>query len=389
MERPLPAPDDTAAAHGARVAAHVGALIDAADGAISFADYMDAVLYAAGLGYYSAGSTKFGAEGDFVTAPELSPLFARSLASQFAELRRAHGLVQVLELGGGSGRFAADALVELARLDALPDRYLLLEVSADLRARQRATLEALAPALLDRVEWLDALPIAFEGIVFANEVLDALPVERFRRTPTGVEQLTVVRDGAGFSWGARTAPADLARAVATVEADLGMRLPPAYTSEINLRVGPWLTALSSVLARGAILFIDYGMSRREYYAADRDGGTLRCHYRHRAHDDPFVWPGLQDLTAQVEFTAVAEAGVAAGLEFAGYTTQALLLIGCGLDRLLAEPVPDERAHWLRAQQAQRLTLPAEMGERFKAIAFTRGIDAPLAAFAVRDLRDRL
>ncbi len=389
MESPLPTPDSDAAAHGARVAAHVAALIDAEDGAIPFADYMEAVLYAAGLGYYSAGSAKFGAAGDFVTAPELSPLFARSIASQFADLKRAHDLNQVLELGGGSGRFAADALVELARLDALPDRYLLLEVSADLRARQRATLEALAPALLDRVEWLDTLPAAFEGIVFANEVLDALPVERFRRTPGGVEQLTVVRDGAGFAWGARAASADLAQAVATVEEDLGTRLPPGYVSDINLRVGPWLAALSSALSRGVMVFVDYGMSRREYYAADRDGGTLRCHYRHRAHDDPFVWPGLQDLTAQVEFTAVAEAGVGAGLEFAGYTTQALLLIGCGLERLLEEPVPDDRARWLRAQQAQRLTLPTEMGERFKAIAFTRGVDAPLAAFAVRDLRDRL
>lgn len=389
MEHPLPTPDDDAAAHGERVADHVGALIDAADGAIAFGDYMETVLYAPGLGYYSAGSAKFGAAGDFVTAPELSPLFARALATQFADLHRAHGLAQVLELGGGSGRFAADALVELARLDALPDRYLLLEVSADLRARQRATLEALAPALLDRVEWLDALPTAFEGVIFANEVLDALPIERFRRTPDGVEQLMVVRDAGGFGWGTRAAPADLAHAVAALEEDLGARLPPGYVSDINLRIQPWLAALSSALARGAMLFVDYGMSRREYYATDRDGGTLRCHYRHRAHDDPFVWPGLQDLTAQVEFTAVAEAGVGAGLDFAGYTTQGLLLIGCGLERLLAEPVPDDRARWLRSQQAQRLTLPTEMGERFKAIAFTRGVDAPLTAFAVRDLRDRL
>ncbi len=389
MEIPLPPPTSDAAAHGARVAAHLDALIDASGGAITFAEYMDAALYAPGLGYYSAGSAKFGADGDFVTAPELSPLFARSLASQFADLHREHGLAQILELGGGSGRFAADALVELARLDAVPERYFLLEVSADLRARQRATLEALAPALLDRVEWLNALPEAFEGIVFANEVLDALPVERFRRTADGVEQLTVVRDGAGFGWGARAAPDALVHAVAEIEGELGTRLPPGYVSDINLRVEPWIAALAASMSRGAVLFVDYGMSRREYYAVDRNGGTLRCHYRHRAHDDPFVWPGLQDLTTQVEFTAVAEAGVAAGLDFAGYTTQALLLIGCGIERLLAEPVPDDRARWLRAQQAQRLTLPTEMGERFKAIAFTRGLDAPLAAFAVRDLRDRL
>ena len=385
MDLGLPPPDADAAAHGARVAAHVAARIDAAGGAISFADYMDAVLYAPGLGYYSAGSRKLGADGDFVTAPEVSPLFARALAAQFAAV----GLGAVLELGAGSGRFAADALVELAQLDALPERYSILEVSAELRARQRATLEALAPALLDRVEWLEVLPTAFTGTVFANEVLDALPVERFRRTADGVEQLTVVRDGARFGWGGRPAPPALADAIARLEADLGTRLPPGFVSDLNLQLGPWLAAIARSLARGVVLFVDYGMPRREYYAPQRDGGTLRCHYRQRAHDDPFVWPGLQDLTAQVDFTAVAEAGVAAGLEFAGYTTQAHLLIGCGLTRLLDEPLTDARAGLLRAQQARRLVQPEEMGERFKSIAFTRGVEAPLAAFSARDLSDRL
>ena len=384
MDPGLPPPDPDAAAHGARVARHVAAAIDAAAGALSFADYMEAVLYAPGLGYYSAGSHKLGADGDFVTAPETSPLFARAIAAQFAEIGG-----DVLEVGAGSGRFAADALVELARLGALPDRYLILEVSADLRTRQRVTLEALAPALLGRVEWLDALPAGFDGTLFANEVLDALPVERFRRTADGVEQLTVVRDGARFDWGARPAHAAVAAAVAHLESDLGAPLPVGYTSEVNLRLAPWLAALAAPLARGAALFVDYGMSRREYYAPERDGGTLRCHYRHRAHDDPFVWPGLQDLTAQVDFTAVAEAGVAAGFEFAGYTTQAHLLVGCGLTRLLDEPLADERAALVRMQQARRLVQPEEMGERFKAIGFTRGVDAPLAAFSARDLSDRL
>lgn len=385
---PFPPPNADAAAHGERVAAHIGGLIDAAGGAIPFSEYMEAALYAPGLGYYSAGSRKFGEGGDFVTAPELSPLFGRCLARQWAQLH-GEGLTDILELGAGSGRLTADLLLETTVLGAVPRRYLILEVSAELRARQRETLEALAPGAIDRIEWLDALPQGFEGLVLANEVLDALPVERFRREAEGVTELTVVRDGVRFGWGERQAPDALIAAVSELETTLGGSLPPGFVSEINLRAAPWLASLADCVRRGALLFIDYGMSRAEYYAPERDGGTLRCHYRQRAHDDPFLWPGLQDLTAQVDFTAVAEAGIAAGMEFAGYTTQAHLLIGCGIEELLAEPLADERAAWIRSQQAQRLMLPGEMGESFKAIGFTRGVDAPLRAFSARDLRDRL
>jgi SAM-dependent MidA family methyltransferase len=384
----LPQPGPDAEAHGARVIEHLDRLIDTAGGALPFVDYMDAVLYAPGLGYYSAGAHKFGAAGDFVTAPEVSPLFGRCIARQYAQVH-GEGLDAVLEIGAGSGRLAADLLLETAAMGIAPRRYAILEVSADLRKRQRETLEALAPGFVDRVQWLEALPDAFDGFVLANEVLDALPVHRFRRTASGVEELTVVRGGQRFGWGARAAPAALREAVVALESELGHTLPDGFVSDINLRLAPWLASLAAMLQRGAMLFIDYGMSRAEYYAAERDGGTLRCHYRHHAHDDPFVWPGLQDLTAQVDFTAVAEAGLAAGLELAGYTTQAHMLIGCGLETLLAEPVTDERAMWVRSQQAQRLILPGEMGERFKAIGFTRGLDVPLCAFAVRDLRDRL
>lgn len=384
IDSDLPPPSAEAAAHGARVAGHVADLIDAAAGAIPFGDYMDAVLYAPGLGYYSAGARKFGEGGDFTTAPEASPLFARAVAREYAAL----GFGDFLELGGGSGRFAADCLVELARLDALPPRYWLLEVSADLRDRQRATLEALAPALIDRVEWLDRLPASFDGLVFANEVLDALPFERFRRTASGVDELTVIRRDAGFGWGSRPAPPALAAAVADIEADLGVRLPDGHESEVCLRLGPWLASLAQSLGRGAVLLFDYGMSRREYYSPQRARGTLRCHYRQRAHDDPFVWPGLQDVTAQVDFTAVAAHGVAAGLDFAGYTTQAHALLGLGLGELMDEEVDAESAR-VRAQQARMLTLPDAMGERFKAIGFTRGVAPALRAFSVRDLSARL
>ncbi len=384
----LPQPEPAAVEHGARVAEHLVRMLDQAGGAIPFVDYMDTVLYAPGLGYYSAGSHKLGEGGDFVTAPEISPLFGRCLARQYAQLH-AQGLDQILEIGAGSGRMAADLLVEAATQGFLPERYSILEVSADLRARQRDTLEALAPGLLDRIEWLDRLPETFEGFVLANEVLDALPVHRFQRTEEGVLEATVVRDGTRFGWSTRLADALLADAVANIEQDLGQRLPVGFVSDVALRTHAWMSSLAAMLQRGAILLIDYGMTRSEYYAPERNTGTLRCHYRQHAHDDPFVWPGLQDITAQVDFTAVAEAGVSGGLELAGYTTQAHLLLGCGLERLLAEPLTDERAGWVRSQQAQKLVLPGEMGERFKAIGFTRDMDIELAAFSVRDLRDRL
>lgn len=382
----MPPPDADAAAHGARVAEHVARLVADHGGALPFSEYMDAVLYAPGLGYYSAGSHKLGEGGDFTTAPEISPLFGRCVAAQLADAGAGGG--SVLEVGAGSGRLAADALIELARIGESPARYLILELSADLRARQRATLEALAPAMLSRVEWLDVLPVAFSGTVFANEVLDALPVERFRRTAAGVDELVVAQDGSRFAWAARPAGAELERAVSAIEDEAG-RLPDGFESEVCLRLRAWLASFAAMLTEGTLLFIDYGMPRREYYSPARSGGTLRCHYRQRAHDDPFVWPGLQDITAQVDFTAVAAAGAEAGLDLAGYTTQAHFLIGCGLAGFIEEPLRDERARMLRSQQAAQLTMPDGMGERFKAIAFTRGTAAPLRGFSVRDLSGRL
>lgn len=383
----LPAPGPDAAAHGARVAESIGARIDAAGGEIGFTEYMQHALYAPGLGYYSAGSRKLGAEGDFITAPELTPLFAQCVAEQVAEALALSGGDTVLEAGGGSGRLAADLLATLAARDALPARYLVLEVSAELRQRQQALLAAEVPALQDRVAWLDAWPEQpVRGAVVANELLDALPVECFRKRDGAVLQRTVRRQGEGFSWGERPAPEPLAAVVAAIEHECGP-LPDGYASEACLVLPDWLAAAADRLEAGMLLLIDYGMSRCEYYLPERMAGTLRCHYRHRVHDDPFVWPGLQDITAQVDFTAVAAAAQAAGLEVAGYTTQAHFLLATGLDRLLGgEGAPPSLE---RAQQAKQLVLPGEMGERFKAIALTRGIEAPLCGFALRDLRARL
>jgi len=384
----LPAPGPDARAHAARVAGFLAGRVRAAGGWLGFDSFMELALYAPGLGYYSAGAAKLGPEGDFVTAPEVSPLFARCIARAIAPVLAAAPDATVLEPGGGTGALAAELLPALARLGVAP-RYLMLEVSADLRERQRALLAARAPEHLGRVGWLEALPERpFHGIVLANEVLDALPVSRFRVAPGGtpVEELGVALDGDAFTWAPRPARPALAAAVARIGADLGSALPAGFVSEASLRLPGWIAALAATLESGALLFLDYGGARREVYHAERGAGTLLCHYRHRAHDDPFRFPGLQDITAWVDFTAVADAAVAAGLEVAGYATQAHFLLDAGIEAELA--AVGEAGRLRASQEAQRLLLPGEMGERFKAIALTRG-GAPVGGFGFRDLRHLL
>ena len=387
----LPAPDPVAAAHGARLLDHLRAEIAAAGGAISFARFMDLALYAPGLGYYRAGARKFGPGGDFVTAPELSPLFSRCLARQCQEILAALGGGQIVELGAGTGIMAADLLLELRALDALPQRYAILELSGELRERQRQTLADRAPDLLDRVVWLDAPPEpGFRGVVLGNEVLDALPVERFRITAPGPRRLMVTWTGAGLAWAVGEEDPAVTAAVAQLESDLDWRLPEGYCSEYVPHLEGWLEAIAEPLAAGALLFVDYGYPRREYYHPERTMGTLLCHYRHRVHDDPLILPGLQDITASVDFTAVADAAVVAGLEVAGYTSQNYFLFGCGLMALLAEVDAADSVRYLeQARQVKLLTLPGEMGDRFQAIALTRNLDIPLRGFAFRDERRRL
>jgi len=386
----LPALTADEAAHSALLEARVRDEIARAGGWIGFARYMQLALYEPGLGYYSAGARKLGPAGDFVTAPEVAPVFSRCLAVQCEEVLRTLGGGDVLELGAGSGVMAAALLEELAQRDCLPGRYCILDVSADLRERQRATLEAAVPHLLDRVEWLDRLPEGFTGILVANEVLDAMPVERFVMRGGTVNALGVTCQLGRLEWSEARADAALTDAVRAVERDTGAAWPDGYTSEINLGLGDWLAALGKSLARGVLLFIDYGLPRREFYSVERRDGTLLCHFRHRFHDDPFSRPGLQDLTAWVDFTAVAEGGQASGLDLAGYTTQAHFLIGCGLGEFVADVAGlDVVSRVNLSRQAMVLTLPGEMGERFKAIALAKGYDSPLRGFAVRDLRHTL
>ncbi len=388
---PMPMPGPDAQAHSERLIQLIQQQIAAAGGALPFDQYMESALYAPGLGYYTAGARKFGEAGDFITAPESSPLFAGCLAHQCQQvLEQLHG-GSLLEVGAGSGIMAADLLLALERLSMLPDHYLILELSPDLKKRQHETLSHKAAHLLPLVTWVDTLPgPGFRGVVVANELLDAMPVSRFRLDNGVLFEQAVRWQNEKFSpdWVAPVTDG-LVAAVEPVLKLLGSDVDD-FESEVNLRLDPWLNALGEMVTAGAVILIDYGHPRGEYYHPQRSRGTLMCYYRHRAHDNPYAVPGLQDITAHVDFTAVAEAGLRAGFSLAGYTTQAYFLMATGLDQLMAQSDPsDVKAHMVLAQGVKRLTLPSEMGEQFKVIGFSKGLDVALQGFSMRDFCERL
>jgi len=376
----FPEPGAESRAHSFELAGRIRSEVEAAGGWLSFARFMELVLYEPGLGYYSAGLTKFGESGDFVTAPEISLLFARTLAHQAAPVLSSTG-GDVLELGAGSGKLALGLLRELERMSASPGSYLILELSAELAARQRDLIAARCPRLAPRVQWLTTLPQRFSGLILANEVLDAIPVHILVWRENGLFERGVALDSdRGFVWAERGVSD---RELERVAAELGPR--SEYLSEVSLAVPALVKSLAEILERGAALFIDYGFGRREYYHPQRSRGTLMCHYRHFAHDDPFYFPGLQDITCHVDFSAVAKAGIDAGLELLGYTTQAQFLINCGITGLLAETSPEDvRTYLPLAVGANKLLSPAEMGELFKVIALGRGVSSPLVGFVHGD-----
>lgn len=392
--------DAAAQDHLARVRELLVGQIDGAGGFLSFERFMDLALYAPGLGYYSAGARKLGAAGDFITAPELSVLFGRCVAKQCAQVLDAINASDtdarpaarcILEIGAGSGRLAVDVLSRLEQAALLPDRYLILEVSADLMQRQRQLIEARVPHLASRVEWLDRPPRQyFDGVVLANEVLDALPVARFCWSHAGVEEMGVVFDPAsGFEWAARPAGTVLTRACEALHL-AGGGWDDGYVSEYCPRAAAFGVAVTAALRRGAVLWFDYGLPRSQYYLPQRRDGTLTCHFRHRVLDDVFLYPGLQDITSWVDFTLLAEASREAGCELAGFTTQAHFLAGTGIDEEMQDAAKgDENAFARLANQARQLMLPGEMGERFKAMAWLRGIDCDLRGFTIQDLRHSL
>ncbi len=368
----MPTPDAGALAHSQACAAMLRADIAAAGGWVPFARFMDRALYAPGLGYYAAGARKFGAEGDFVTAPELSPLFGRCLARAIDSVVRAtRG--DVLELGPGSGKLARDVLLELDALGALPNRYRLLEVSADLRERQRELLAGLPARLFNLIEWCDTLPSGLRGAVLANEVLDVVPIHLLARRDDGWMERGVSEEAGALLWRERLCEdATLVASARRIEAQcFGGSAPQGYLIELCPQAGALVASVGNAMAVGAMLWIDYGFRAAEYYHPARHMGTLMCHYRHYAHPDPFLHPGLQDITAHVDFTAVAQCAADAGLSLAGYSTQAQFLLACGLAEMLPRDAPAD-AQMRLSQQVQRLTSPAEMGELFKVIGFTNG-----------------
>ena len=381
----LPEPDSASAAHSDLVANHIRTQIEAAGGSIGFGEYMQHALYAPGLGYYAAGAAKFGEAGDFITAPEVSSVFGGVVARQCAEVLAQIPDGEVLEYGAGSGKLAVDVLEALERLGSLPTAYRILEVSADLRERQEALLQQQVPELMSRVSWLDAPPTKARGVILANEVLDALPVERFVRRDGAILQQRVAAAGREFAWVDAPAPAKLVAAVEAIEEELGAPFPEAYVSEVCLAAPSWIEGLADVLQTGTAFLFDYGVSRREYYALERSSGWLRCHFRHHAHNDPLVLAGIQDLTAWVDFTAVAEAAVAAGFEIAGYSAQAQFLMAGGLAQELKNlatlPLQEQLA---LSRQVKTLTLPGEMGEHFKCMALQKGALARPSAFGLAD-----
>jgi SAM-dependent MidA family methyltransferase len=376
----LPVPSPEAAKHSAQLCELIRRDITENGGWISFAHFMELALYAPSLGYYTAGAHKFGEVGDFITAPELSQLFGRTVARQVAEIMT-YSTPHILELGAGSGKLAADLFAELEQLGSLPDSYSILEVSADLRERQQALICERLPHLLNRVHWLDTLPEKFNGAIIANEVLDALPVHLVHWQDSAITERGVALSSDNFVWQERAIDN-----VNLLEAAQKISVPDGYVSEICVAARGLINSLAQRLEQGAMLFIDYGFGAREFYHPQRSSGTLMCHYRHHAHDNPFFLPGLQDITAHVDFTDIAECGIDAGLELKGYTSQAFFLINCGITELLQNTSPENLRDYLPlSAQLQKLTSPAEMGELFKVIALGRNMANPLCGFVRGDL----
>ncbi|MFV1983244.1 MAG: class I SAM-dependent methyltransferase [Thiohalomonadales bacterium] len=404
----LPTPDSAALEHSHKVTQYITDKIQQSGGAIPFSEYMDHVLYAPGLGYYSAGCIKFGEQGDFITAPEISSLFSRCISRAISpvikQLTTESKSTSILEVGAGSGKMAADILNELKATELDIDYYYILERSAELRERQQQTIQAINPTLLEKVLWLDSLPASFTGVVVANELLDAMPVQRFKKQNKSlVEMYVTIQDGL-FVWKEVTiSNTRLTTRVSEIEKNLGFEFPEAYFSEVNFAAEDWLSSINDILEKGYILILDYGYSEKEYYHEQRSQGTLNCFYQHRRHEDPFLYPGLQDITAHVDFTNLTETALysghsrvatIAGLQLNGYTTQSQFLMASGLLELMQNnDQGDVKQQLMVSQEIKKLTMPYEMGEIIKVIGFEKGLselsELNLPCFSMRDLRFQL
>lgn len=410
----LPEPTEEEKQHSAQLLELIRNEIDQAGGWIDFSHYMTLALYAPGLGYYSAGKQKFGEQGDFITAPEVSPLFAQTLANAVSQVLASLASPNVIEFGAGSGKLAADLLSALNDKDALPEKYYIVELSAELKQRQQQTLKEKAAKYLDRVIWLDKLPDEklpdekLNAVVLANEVLDAMPVQRFVKHKNNISCLGVSvedkvlvlrsldeviaesRDGKPGFRDASSGLRDIQKNVEAIEAYINHKFANHYTSEINLNIKPWLQSVADVIDQGAVYIIDYGYPKKEYYLPERYMGTMMCYYQHRAHENALWYPGLQDITAFVDFTAVAEAAIEVGFDVNGYTSQANFLLNSGLSQIVEKKMSDDSKEQLKlAQQVKTLTLPSEMGERFKVVGLNKNLDMLLPGFEINDMRNRL
>lgn len=381
MSNNLPAPDPLAKAQTERLHSKIAETIRS-EGPIPFSEFMRVALYEPGLGYYSAGARKFGPGGDFVTAPEISPLFSRCLANQCAQILSEIPGGSILEFGAGTGVMAKEILLSLQAQNCLPTHYFIMEVSADLRDRQKTTLASLGPFLFDRVVWLDALPASFSGIILANEVLDAMPVTKFF-VDEEIREFYVDYVGGRFSW--KLEEIKDATLVDKIKA-LPLSGGP-YESEINAFAEPWIKSVSDILVEGVCIVVDYGFPAREYYHPQRNRGTIMCHYQHRAHDNPLIYVGIQDITAHVDFTAIAEAASAHGFCVEGFLNQATFLMNCGLMEFY--PLDDALAQYQVSQQIKKLTLPSEMGELFKVMAISKNFSSDLLGFSKMNRLERL
>lgn len=396
----LPTPDEFALSLSQRLRKKIRLAIQKNGGSISFEQYMQMALYEPELGYYSAGSRKFGEQGDFVTAPEISPIFSRCLARQCQQVLSELPSGCILEFGPGTGAMAIDIMQELERNNVLPEIYFMLEPSADLRQRQQQNVKDEIPHLGGRIVWLEHLPEKkIEGVILANEVIDAMPVKRIIIDHEIEEQAVTCEpyssDQARFRWMKKDIDQKSKKIVQELLDSLKEALPSPYITEINFYIKPWLNSLNDILDKGLILISDYGYPRQEYFHPQRHAGTLICHYRHHAHDDPFLYPGLQDITASVDFTTVAEVAVDIGLHVSGFTTQAHFLIACGLDEIVSDyDVHNVTKRVEITHQVGKLTLPGEMGEKFKFIGLTKkletkALDIQLQGFSFIDQRSRL
>ncbi|MCX7121469.1 MAG: SAM-dependent methyltransferase [Gammaproteobacteria bacterium] len=385
MPSSLPSPSPDAQALSDQLLSQIIAEIKA-NQSISFARYMELALYAPKFGYYRNPLQKLGAKGDFVTAPEISPLFSYCLANQCAEILRELKQGDILEFGAGTGSMAADILIALKKQNQLPDHYYILELSATLKSTQRATIEKKIPDCLERVIWLNELPSEkIQGVILANEVLDAMPVNLFKIS-TGINECAVTLDE-NNKLALCLSEKENSELICAVE-KYDIEFPENYLSEINLYLPGWIKSIADSLSRGAILLIDYGFPRHEYYHPDRTQGTLMCHYQHHSHTNPLIYAGIQDITAHVDFTAAAESAENNNLNVAGFANQAAFLLNCDLLSFIDNTL-DEKNRFNQNLQIKKLTSPNEMGELFKVMALTKNYDVDLMGFKTMNQLEKL